>query len=56
MVGIMYDIPSDETIEKCIITKETVEGKEPPQIIYNEHREPLMKKPKRRKQKRVSAG
>ena len=55
MTSIMYEIPSDNTIEKCIITRETVEGKRPPTIIYNEHREPLLKKSKRRKQKRVSA-
>ena len=30
MTDVMYEIPSDETIKKCIITKETVaEGKEP---------------------------
>ena len=55
MTSIMYEIPSDTTIEKCIITKDTVDGKKPPTIIYNEHREPLIKKSKRRKQKRVSA-
>lgn len=55
MTSIMYEIPSDNTIEKCVITKDTVEGKHPPTIIYNEHREPLIKKSKRRKQKRVSA-
>ncbi|MDR2648702.1 MAG: ATP-dependent Clp protease ATP-binding subunit ClpX, partial [Clostridiales bacterium] len=55
MTSVMYEIPSDSTVEKCIITKETVEGKQAPTIIYNEHREPLIKKSKRRKQKRVSA-
>jgi ATP-dependent Clp protease ATP-binding subunit ClpX len=55
MTGVMYEIPSDTTVEKCIITRDTVEGKQPPTIIYNEHREPLIKKSKRRKQKRVSA-
>jgi len=55
MTGIMYDIPSDSTVEKCIITKETVEGKQPPTIIYNENREPLARKSRRRKQRRVSA-
>ena len=56
MTSIMYEIPSDNTIEKCIITRETVEGKEQPKIIYNEHREPIIKKSKHRKQRRVSAG
>jgi ATP-dependent Clp protease ATP-binding subunit ClpX len=56
MMEIMYTIPSDETIEKCIITKETVEGLQPPKMIFNEHRDPIVKKTKRRKQRRVSAG
>lgn len=29
MTDIMFEIPSDETIAKCIITKDAVEGKEP---------------------------
>ncbi|MDR1640985.1 MAG: ATP-dependent Clp protease ATP-binding subunit ClpX [Clostridiales bacterium] len=56
MTTIMYEIASDETIEKCIITRETVEGKAAPKIIYNEHREPIVKKTKKRKQKKQSAG
>jgi len=34
MTDIMFEIPSDETIEKVVITKETVEGKAGP-TIYN---------------------
>ena len=30
----MYEIPSDETIVKCIITKESVEGTGKPKIIH----------------------
>ena len=30
----MYEIPSDETIAKCIITKESVEGTAKPKIIH----------------------
>ena len=38
MRDIMFDIPSNPTIEKCIITKETVlDGKEP-KIVINEER------------------
>ncbi|MBR1599245.1 MAG: ATP-dependent Clp protease ATP-binding subunit ClpX [Lachnospiraceae bacterium] len=33
---LMYEIPSDDTIAKCIITKETVEGKGDPEIIYSD--------------------
>ena len=43
MMDVMYRIPSDETIQQCIITKEAVEGKGEPQII---HREYTLKKAK----------
>ncbi|MCR5700699.1 MAG: ATP-dependent Clp protease ATP-binding subunit ClpX [Lachnospiraceae bacterium] len=33
---LMYEIPSDDTISKCIITKDTVEGKGQPEIIYSD--------------------
>ena len=36
MRDIMFDIPSNPNIEKCIITKATVENKEQPKIIINE--------------------
>ncbi len=40
MSDIMFDIPSNPKIEKCIITKETVlEGKEPDLVINEEKRE-----------------
>ena len=39
MRDIMYEIPSNPKIEKCIITKETVEKGEPPKIIINNNRE-----------------
>ena len=34
MTDIMYEIPSDENIERCIITKEVVEEGCQPEIIY----------------------
>ncbi|NNG67690.1 ATP-dependent Clp protease ATP-binding subunit ClpX [Caldanaerobacter subterraneus] len=34
MLDVMYEIPSDETIEKCIITEETVLKKAPPTLVY----------------------
>ncbi len=34
MMDVMFRIPSDETIEACIITKESVEGKEKPKEIH----------------------
>lgn len=36
MMDVMYQIPSDSTIEKCVITKEAVEGTQKPQIIHKE--------------------
>lgn len=41
MRDIMYDIPSNETIEKCVITKDTVENGSP-KFIYNENRQPIL--------------
>ena len=34
MTDIMYEIPSDENIERCIISKEVVEEGSEPEIIY----------------------
>ena len=51
MRDIMFEIPSNPKIEKCIITKETVEKGEAPKIIINNNRE-TVKKPKT--EKRVS--
>lgn len=38
MRDVMYDIPSNPKIEKCIITKETVVNNEAPKIIINENK------------------
>ena len=38
MRDIMFDIPSNEKIEKCIITKDTVVNNAGPQIIENENK------------------
>lgn len=35
MMDVMFDIPSQETIEKVIITKEAVEGVSEPKIVYS---------------------
>ncbi len=45
MRDIMYEIPSNPKIEKCIITKETVSSGEPPKIIINNNRDVAKKKP-----------
>ena len=39
MRDIMFEIPSNPKIEKCIITKETVANGEPPKIIINNNKE-----------------
>ncbi|MBE5947609.1 MAG: ATP-dependent Clp protease ATP-binding subunit ClpX [Lachnospiraceae bacterium] len=36
MTDIMYEIPSEENIAKCIITKGAAEGTEEPQLIYRD--------------------
>lgn len=36
MLDLMYEIPSDDTIESCVITKETVEGTSDPLIVHEE--------------------
>ena len=39
MRDIMFEIPSNPKIEKCIVTKATVENGEPPKILINNNRE-----------------
>ncbi|MDP9751706.1 MULTISPECIES: ATP-dependent Clp protease ATP-binding subunit ClpX [Thermoanaerobacter] len=36
MLDVMYEIPSSENIEKCIITEETVLKKAPPTLVYSD--------------------
>ncbi len=49
MRDIMFDIPSNPKIEKCIVTKETVNEKTKPEIIINENKEPKKQVIKRKK-------
>ena len=39
MRDIMFEIPSNPKIEKCIVTKETVQLGEPPKVIINNNRD-----------------
>lgn len=39
MRDVMYEIPSNPKIEKCIITKQTVEGFEKPKVVLNENKQ-----------------
>ena len=50
MRDIMYDIPSNDKIVKCIITKDTVENKAQPDLVIDETRK--REKPKTKRKKR----
>jgi len=36
LMDVMYRIPSDDTIEKCIITKEVIDGESKPFVVHRE--------------------
>ena len=40
MMDIMYEIPSDSSIGICTVTKEAVEGKSEPELVYRENTVP----------------
>ena len=50
MRDIMFEIPSNPKIEKCIVTKETVLENKEPKLIINENKvvEKKEEKPKRK--------
>ncbi|MGI6113039.1 MAG: ATP-dependent protease ATP-binding subunit ClpX [Mahellales bacterium] len=54
MLNVMYDIPSRDDIEKCIITKETIETNSDPILIISDSQKPK-KTVKKQKSKRESA-
>lgn len=43
MLDIMYDTPSQTNIEKCILTRETVDKKVQPEMIINENKKAIKK-------------
>lgn len=43
MLDVMYEIPSQTNIEKCLITKDTVEKSLPPELIINDNKKPIKK-------------
>jgi ATP-dependent Clp protease ATP-binding subunit ClpX len=51
---VMYEIPTETTVERCIITEAVVNGETAPEYIYNENREPLQRM-RKRKSSRPSA-
>ena len=40
--NIMFEVPSDHTVEKVVIDADVIEGKNKPEFIYNEMRSPVM--------------
>jgi len=54
MNDIMYEIPTEENVERCIITADCVNGVSGPEFVYNENRQPI-KRMRKRKNKKVSA-
>jgi len=48
MTDIMFDAPSDETVEKIIITEGCVLKKESPKVVNNPNRQPIVR-PKKKK-------
>jgi len=41
MLEVMYDIPSSVNVEKCIISKETIENRVAPVLTINENKKPI---------------
>lgn len=46
MLEVMYEIPTNEKIAKCIVTKEAIQGKEQPKLIEGEKKKPEEKESK----------
>ncbi|MCL1988672.1 MAG: ATP-dependent Clp protease ATP-binding subunit ClpX [Firmicutes bacterium] len=49
---IMYEIPSNDKIERCIVTKETVENNAEPLLVLNDNRRIIAPRALKRKRKR----
>lgn len=54
MNDVMYSVPSDNTIEKCIITADTVEKGEKPEFVHNPDKAPRVKKVKKESGRKTS--
>jgi len=44
MLDVMFDIPSDETIEKCIINEACITEKKRPELVFNPNKKPIKRK------------
>ena len=54
LTNLMFEVPSDYTIEKITVTKDSVENGAAPEIVHNPDRVPVkikMTQPKRRARK-----
>lgn len=40
MLDVMYDIPSRDNVEKCIVSEETIENNSLPELVINENKKP----------------
>ncbi len=49
MGNIMYEVPSDSSVEKCIITEDVVNGKAKPEYVINPDRKPIKKRARKSK-------
>ena len=47
MLDVMYEIPTNEKISKCIVTKAAIQGKEQPKLIEGEKKKPSEPKEKK---------
>ena len=55
MRDIMFDIPSNPKIEKCIVTKKTVLEKAEPEVVENDLKEEKKKQGKKKREMPESA-
>ena len=55
MRDIMYEVPSNSTVERVTITDKVVAGEGEPEIVYNENKQPIQQKRRRRQRQRDSA-
>ena len=46
MLDVMYEIPTNDKIAKCIVTKDAIQGKEQPKLIEGEKKKPEEKESK----------
>lgn len=54
MMDVMYDVPSNEGLQKCIVTADTITNKEKPILMYNKKSEKKKTTKKNSKAKNVS--